>query len=930
MSRFVLLSAACFLLHIPLFAAELFTVDGRVVRVETERYRVTFDGLALTAIENRLTGETYAAAAGGQDDAAGITIQSLRPGVPNRFWTVGPKTAIAAEKGDGGAVLRCAGLHCGEDFDPRLEVALRLAVEGETGDLVIAPEARAAIEAVIGVRDRGLLNCRLHFGPLAENLRLILPASDGFSVTRHTVKEDWSWGARWPQHWEAALCIAEAEQGCMALWADEPQLHYGRSIAVKRSGGWHIGLAFETARRIEESTAIEQASWRFNVWEGYWAKAAARYVAQMETQWPDLDRFAERGPAWANSIRIWTMPTPSAAAARKYSELVPRDTIAVFTCQEWLRGWNGGEIRNHTDGPMDYFPNWPLENPTHYEGEPWVAERWPPLQKLGFHLFPYTNPTIITHKHPWLRQKIAPRNFFGYRIWQRLYPELVRPIVERYGVTGIYEDCSWVINRHKLGTPEENWYNGGVRMRTYFRKLMPEVAVCGERNNEVTARGQRFALSLSQWTAHAHPINAYLFSPFLRMWNINQQPRGFDADDIRGWLTKWPASFEASPMQDRLMIRKRGVVFAREQLVSHWPESWDKAVMHYFRATDGTEYRFVRDRGTRFVRLGAGGETTIYWRLHGVDAVEVKTGGVAGWVGYNGAGLIGLQPSKTYFYFDEVKRPPVTLAQLPPGVVIRRCVVRDGYWAAELVSVDREAGTETGAVRVRVPAGEKVHFSGAKAVRETGDGGYELKVALPAGLAAWWSKPIGLEHGEALGGNKTINHVHRMATGLVSRHGPVVNADTFNLKVGATDDGEEGSVPWLVTIPEFGFEGEDTTFLVFKYGSQHAYGDGANYKVRVNGRVVWERYRPEVGKPDPKTREPQPIELTTGAVDLTPWAGQTIVLELCADGNRTSVSEVVRWHYPRLETTAPGDAEMDGRDTSAVGPRLDPGGLLTQ
>ena len=63
------------------------------------------------------------------------------------------------------------------------------------------------------------------------------------------------------------------------------------------------------------------------------------------------------------------------------------------------------------------------------------------------------------------------------------------------------------------------------------------------------------------------------------------------------------------------MARRHGQLFAHEQMVSHWPDTWDSEVLHYFKGQSGAEYRSVRDRGTRFVKMlpdGAG--ETICWR----------------------------------------------------------------------------------------------------------------------------------------------------------------------------------------------------------------------------------------------------------------------------------------------------------------------------
>jgi hypothetical protein len=901
-----------------------FETTGRRVTVTTDRYIAEFNGLSMTRVENRLTGQVYAAAkeaAGG----GGVTIRYLRPAVPDKRYTLAEQTRLGVRKQKNGLTMVFTGLQHGETFDEGLRLALDLVVDPGTGDLLISPRVNARIEKVIGVRDRGVLNCTLNFGPLSEDLRLIIPASDGFSVTKDDTPEDWSYGNRWPKGWEVALIIAEGREGCLGLWADEPELNYGRLLHVGRDEGWNVALTFETADRIETCTEITGATWRFNVFEGYWARAAERYVRQMEEQWPDLERLEEGTPAWADRIRVViTGPTPAPEVARRYARLLPPDTLAVFTCQEWMKGWNSGAIREQKVG-MEYFPNWPLTNPKRYHAREDMPAKFDALEKMDIHIFPYTNPNIVSGGHPWIRRKIGARRYFGYRIWQRMHPELCRELVDTYGVSGIYEDCSWVVGRHKLGAPDgENWYQGSVRMRRYFDKLMPDVAVMGERNNEVTFRGQKFALSITQWGGHAHPINAYIFGPFLRMWNLQLQPSGFDADDIRGWMTPWPTAYEENPMQERRMLRKRGIVFAEEQLRSYWPEEWEPEVMHYFKREDGEEYRFVRRNGTRFVKITPVGEELIYWRLHGVSEAEVGEFGVQGWLGYDGDHIVGLNPRAVYITLERVERPPVTITEVPSDAFIRRCLIRDGFWLTTFGQ--RDKGGNDGPITVRVRSDEKnVSFCGAQDVRKLGKNEYEVTVRPGDGLAAYWSEPDMLEYGTALADLPAVNTISRRDSGLISRYGGRFHGKAvINQQDGSPTANEEGNLAWLVRVPEFALELDARPWLVFRYGTKHAYGDGANYMVRVNGRTCWKRYRPQVSGETTEAGEPLAPKIKTGAIDLSDFEGEVVVLELVVDGHGVGTSETIAWHRPTLKSKIPGNAETDDE----VGGPVLPGGEL--
>jgi hypothetical protein len=87
--RFSLLP--CILLLGAVCDAATFEVDGRQVRVQSARFAAVIDGLAITRIENKLTGEVYAeppaeAAAPSPALAAlvgeqGVAVESLRPAV---------------------------------------------------------------------------------------------------------------------------------------------------------------------------------------------------------------------------------------------------------------------------------------------------------------------------------------------------------------------------------------------------------------------------------------------------------------------------------------------------------------------------------------------------------------------------------------------------------------------------------------------------------------------------------------------------------------------------------------------------------------------------------------------------------------------------------------------------------------------------------
>jgi hypothetical protein len=931
--RLVLIAAAVLCCTaIPALCQEI-SVAGHTATVVTKRYLVRFDGLAVTRIENLLTGEVYASEAqSGEPSTAmakmlpktGVAIESLRPAVPVKYYTISDRTSVSTTKASSGASIVYTGLQYGQgkdaEFDPKLVMTLSLKVDGKTGDLLITPSVKGNIEKIHDVRDRGVLRSSIQLHNLDGDLKVIIPYCDGSAFTKENTPKDWiekdPAAFPWPMRWQAALFIAESPKGCLGIWADEPKLNYGRHLSLSRNqNSWLAGFEFETADMIYRCDEIKGATWRLNVYDGYWMKAAKRYRDQMAAQWPEYKPLKDRTPEWASKIRLVTTMVPSPESASQIAELVPRDSVGCFTSQGWLKGWNTGEM--HRDGRTEWFPNAPLENPDHFEGADGFKENAKAVEDLGFHVFPYTNSWSVAANHPWIRDKIGDRHYGTWRIWQRLYSEMCLDITKRYPVTAIYEDCSWVCSRNVWGEPDgDNWYNGTVNMHRYFHEIMPEIGLMGERNHEVSARNMHLALSITMFPQAAHPINSYLFDPYIRVWNLMMPgqapgpvgPVGLDADDIRGFISTWAPHTKAHPIQEDLMVRLRGIVFASDQLESIWPEKWNPNVLHYYRGKSGAEYRFVRDRGTRFVKMTGDRTETIYWRTSGVTELDAPGSAIEGWLGYDGDKIIGLNPKAAYVVVSEADAPrsPAVVNAIPAGFGIACNVVRDGYWTVRLDTLERLAKplpapdapveqVEQQLHAVRVRCDRPVTFLGVESTRLVSAGEYEVMVKLPGSFSAYWTEPTAVQSGDSLVKYPAVNSWQRPSSGVVYGTNEVaLNVARVAQQNGDTSLGDEGTIDWLVTLPK------EPVALSFRYGGEHAYGDGGNYMVRVNGKTLWKKYRAEVPT-DPKDQEThKPIPATPDRVDLSAYAGQTIVIELAANGHYSGGSNVIAWSDPRL------------------------------
>ncbi len=918
-----LISFSPFVAH----AAPAFNVDGRRVEVKTERYRAVVDGLAVVSIENRLTGEIYARPGENGTSASlaemlgdqGVLVETTEPDVPGHRYGLSDATRLESKIEDDRVVMTYFGLQYGAGEDARFEesisITLSIAVDPANDDLVITPSVRARFESVPGERGPGVRRMSLHVMNLAQDLKMILPVGEGHAWTAATKLDQLMAKAQrwdWPMNWEAGLIIAEGKEGCLGIWADEPKLDYGCHLALGRSrGAWNLGFDYETTDIIHRCDRIENASWRINVFKGYWIKAAERYVQQMEEQW-NMTPLAEKSPEWAGHVRIFLPAMPSPRTARRYAELLPEDAVGIMTGQGWAAGYAGHDgFTNKTCITEGWWPNYPFDNPTRYEARPHIPEIFTGIEEAGAHVFPYTAPLHIYDDHP-LKKKINYRANWAFRVFQNLYIEQCVDLVDRYGVSGIYEDVSWVHKRHADGqSASHNVFNGAVRMREMFREALPNVAMMGERNNELTARSHNFALCwIVEPHATRHPICGYLFNRFIVRWNLGSRLESYDDEDISGFTcTVWPDNFDENPMQEARMMRKRGLVFAREQLNSHWPETWDPEVMHYFKGRDGAEYRFVRDRGTRFVKMNGTEMETIYWRLRGVGEVTAPGVGIEGWVGYDGDRIIGLNPhAPLYVTVEGIERPPAVICGLPEGFALHRTLIRDGFWAASIDKVEKlkelpppdapTPETERAATTLRVRADRPVSFLGAESVREIAGNEYEISVKLPGGIACAWASPSAVEAEHRIGSLPAVCSIHGRATGLISGTRDVDLAPGGFSQPWGVPPLDETSLAWLLKLPA------EPVRLVLRYGTGAGYGDGANYMVRVNGREIWKAYRRQISEEAEKAGENIAPPIEEAVIDLSAHAGQPVVLELALNGNLFGISETTEWHAPRLEPIA--------------------------
>jgi hypothetical protein len=642
------------------------------------------------------------------------------------------------------------GLECPGEAEARIYyeeamLGMRMEYDDKTGDLVLTPLGGAGRPAQFGVHDEGVWGVSFTVGPFARDVQLIPPLGMPRSVDGA--------GGWWPIDWPVCLMLFQASGGeCLSIWANDRRLEYG-----KRFWGHDGMMDFHTVSGDApwRTGSLEAPIWRLNVFES-WEPAALRYREMMEKTL-DLIPTEECEPEWVRKIRLVSHQVFGVGNYGKYyiDRGVPKEAIMEWDTQAWLNGY-GTEIMSAKR--PEWIPNYPFDNPTHYEGYPGYAGSVKARQDFGVPCFPYTC-MFTTLAEPFRKSSTVLRGpdmdfSGGGRMWWVLYANMMEDLVNRYGVRGLYDDCSWIGPRYDPRGKVDGLtvWQAHALGRRYLRDRLLPVPFMGERQHELTIISDRLAL---MWVGgEVHPINHYIFGPYSLRWN--------QAEEIQqgNWVARGLAntfevhnSLDASESlscimmnstgrllgnaerQEMALIRKRLFFWGQEMLTPYFPKKYEPGVIVYLRGKDGTEYRTRNAGGMGLTRVVAGEERIVWWRTRGVSSFDCPGAAIEGWVAYNDDEIIGMNPGVRYVALEDIERPPVTISKMPAGVTVSASRVEDGYWTASVAGGD-------GPVEMTVSSGGKtLRFVGAEVLGKPGAGGeYRVRVRANGMFAACWGR----------------------------------------------------------------------------------------------------------------------------------------------------------------------------------------------
>ncbi len=911
-------------------AAGPFTLEGQILRVKTDRYEMTFEYGALTSLRNLLTGETYARRSAELEQRLptmlhGLSvypldgdaqikqqIDSTHPWLGS--YSTGTQWSYVHHPTSASSVtLRqitanhvvatWKGLRAfNPDRDlPEETFSLDLEMLPGSGDLAVKALGSGAGKGTLGV---GFLMANF-----SRDLDFIWPICEG----SHHRPKDLEWqilSAKWPAPWIASLIIAQGERGSVGLWMADPRFRPRYLHLRNNPDSFDVLFESHNEAPFDQWTSAESRPIRINVYRGSWVLPAKAFRNWWATTFK-VQPLEKRQPAWLKNIRwavSWPFPPPA--------EFGPR-TIFLAP-QIWKVQPKAGPGVDSGLFPEDIEKGPELSDQ--------MKNVLPKLQEVGSHPIVYLNIHLMNKNHPW-----APR-YWPYRIipainpdwmagtikdppgpdaagafavncaakpWQDLIVDWAKQTYERFGITGFYMDCAAGEPNGAFGMIDgKSDCEGQVELMRRIKQAVPGAFLDCEYLNEANATVVDFGSvgfdsfwpgSALARQRHVHPIVGCLFNDFVYTAFINSTELAA-FDEVIGRLTRWTAEPPLPPdsITDYSLSQHfctyRAHLWCRTGMKPIYPDDWDPQVKAYYRDEAGNEYRVLgetADEG-RFVKITPAGPELVYWRIKGRNTAELTPDtGLEGWVAYRGATALGLDPENSYFYVAAPRITDWEVRALPEQTIIERSrPYPDGTLVLDLKSADGQP--HQGEVEIITRHELKSAFAAGAQVPltalsrdEQGRIRYRLTAETPGVIAVSPLEPRALPAPDAeglilrLGADPVAHFAYLTREGLrepIPAGRQVRNDPGRNVIQIMPHWQHEGVMDWLFALPQVP-EGKK---LMLRFSSRFGHpGNTANLIVRVNGREILR------DKLQGKENEPQ-----THAADLTPWAGQSVLLSV--------------------------------------------------
>ena len=480
------------------------TIDGGNVYVETDAYSVQFYRGVMSYIHNKRTGETYTIP---ESDILHENTVMFRTH-HNAIWVRHSEIEVIKTGQDSARLVFSQGIN---------KIVLTIDVEPITGDLLIGGYGEA---------DTGGVNeFQLGFDNIDINsVDLILPVRGGQVITASTPLE---WKRYWyPGGWEAQLAILQGERGGFFVRGTDKTFQFKQLKWKKNSEELVLGFQTHNQAPWDTLSTIQSVVWRFNTYAGDYRVPAQIYRNWMEAtfepwrlsdmpQWVEDIGLVMMVRHWSQSIKVLSQLAEQIDPSKtllyvvlwrkdgydqNYPDYTPREGFGHFIKAVRDMGYR---VMLHTNmvGISPYHPLYP-EFQAYQFRDPWTG---------GLRGWFWDQPDDVS-RHAWINPASSK--------FRSLFVSRLKEVWEAYPVDAFHLDISHVVINDANGLIEGlNSGQGNVLMHKRLAAAMPGVVFSGEHLHEVTFFRESFAQrGKLKPGSTSHPISAFLFSPYTRLY----------------------------------------------------------------------------------------------------------------------------------------------------------------------------------------------------------------------------------------------------------------------------------------------------------------------------------------------------------------------------------------------------------------------------
>lgn len=681
----------------------------RGARITTDRFQVDLRDGVVVSMLNKLTGEEYLDPHANLDNIVphlpgGLGSQATAPeleaaGKLYRWpWMEHPADATWANHHSPSATSKCAfeakdaahaivtytGLTDGSRQYPDETLAIDLAIDGETGDLLFTPVARSP--------RKGVYSSSLSVSALGPAITAEAPIFDGLRLDR--AMQPMLWVNQWGGYWDYAfLAFNGYKKGALAIWCQDAELKYYKYLHYLINPE---GLSFSfTAMNIPPFDDLKEAgavTWRLQAFEKGWSQAVARFRAWRvknvkiapRPQWGQHIAFVNGG---VNANAQWVGMIESYFG----SSNLERTITFGATIRE--AGFDANHANNTPYAAFkDDLKLWKQKGPKFMAYlQPMIM--WDPKpktarEKQGVAAHAKADTISVFQKPGAGPLPNIDQHHLGQPDWQRWFLDWVKEYIQVYGADAVYHDQSYhcPVDSRGLAVGGKTSTQG---MADYFFKAQTENpnALHGtEHMTEVNNVGASLGIGSGilwgtaecmrkQRIDHPSPVcnalhypNGAIFSfPHFSQIICGILERihwGMNLSEGRGELAyaalQNPEAIATKGLaNERWLDVVRSRTFVHKGLHAVFPEDWDPSVLSYFKGAKGDDFRYIKMAwGSAFVEISGNKTNLCYGRIHGTPYAEV-VGGIYGWPCYNAKGPAGLHPNRYYVLDPGLQRPAV-------------------------------------------------------------------------------------------------------------------------------------------------------------------------------------------------------------------------------------------------------------------------------